>query len=82
MTRKNSLDSKDAVLLDALIRKYEDTSAKVQSHKKVINAYGNISDISAVPEIVSARQNHLLIALDQLASAGEKALSECMAKIQ
>jgi hypothetical protein len=82
VTRKNSLDSKDAVLLDALIRKYEDTSAKVQSHKKVINAYGNISDISAVPEIVSARQNHLLIALDQLASAGEKALSECMATIQ
>ena len=82
MTRKNSRYSKGVDLFVALLQKYEDASAKVQSQKTVIKAYENITDISAVTEIVSARQDQLLIALDQLASIGEKAFAECKIKIQ
>lgn len=82
MTRKNRQDSKNVDLLDALLQKYEDASAKVQSHRTVIKAYENIPDISVVTEIVSARQSHILIALDQLANAGEKVVTECTIKIQ
>lgn len=82
MTRKSSRDSKDVGLLDTLLQKYEDASAKVQSHKTVIRAYANVPDISAVTKIVSARQSLLLIALDQLANAGGKVLTECTIKIQ
>ena len=82
MTVKNNQDSKDVDLLDALLQKYEDASAKVQSHRTVIKAYENIPDISAATEFVSARQSQLLIALDQLASAGGKVLAECTVKIQ
>lgn len=82
MTRKNNQDSKDVSLLDVLLQKYEDASVKVQSHKTVIKAYENILDISAVTEIVSARQSQLLIALDQLVSAGGKVLAEYTIKIQ
>lgn len=82
MTRKNKQDFKDVSLLDVLLQKYEDASVKVQSHKTVIKAYENILDISAVTEIVSARQSQLLIALDQLVSAGGKVLAEYTIKIQ
>lgn len=82
MTRKNNQDSKNVSLLDVLLQKYEDASVKVQSHKTVIKAYENILDISAVTEIVSARQSQLLIALDQLVSAGGKVLAEYTIKIQ
>ena len=64
----------DVDLLDALLQKYEDTFAKVLSHRTVIKAYQNIPDISAATEMVSARQGQLLIALNQLASAGDKAV--------
>ncbi len=82
MTRKNSHDSRNIDLLEALLQKHEDALAKVQSHKTVIKAYNNITDISAATEIVSARQGQLLSALNQLASVGEKALAECMTRIQ
>ena len=72
----------DVDLLDALLQKYEDTSAKVLSHRTVIKAYQNIPDISAATEMVSARQGQLLIALNQLASAGDKAVAGCTTKIQ
>lgn len=82
MTRKNNQDSKDVDLLDTLVQKCEDTSAKVQSHRTVIKAYENIPDVSAATEIVRARQSQLLIALDQLASAGGKVVAECTIKIR
>ena len=82
MIRKNSPDSKDVDLLDTLLQKYGDASAKVQSHRTVIKAYENIPDISAATEIVRARRGQLLIALDQLANAGGKVLDECKIKIQ
>lgn len=82
MTRKNSHESRGADLLVALLQKYEDASTKVQSQKTVLKAYKSITDISAATEIVSAKQDQLLMALDQLASAGGKALAECKVKIQ
>ncbi len=82
MTRKNSHVSKNTDLLATLMQKYEDASLKVQSQKTVIKAYENITDISAVTKIVSAKQDQLLIALDQLASVGGKALAVCKIKIQ
>ena len=82
MTRKNRQDSNNVDLLDALLQKYEDASAKVQSHRTVIKAYENIPDISVATEIVSARQSQILIALDQLASTGEKVVAECTIKMQ
>jgi len=82
VTRKNRQDSNNVDLLDALLQKYEDASAKVQSHRTVIKAYENIPDISVATEIVSARQSQILIALDQLASTGEKVVAECTIKMQ
>jgi hypothetical protein len=82
VTNKNSQKPRDVDLLDALLQTYEDASAKVQSHKTVIKAYGNIIDISGVSEIVSVKHGHLLMALEQLASAGEKALTECITTIK
>ena len=82
MTRKNSPDLPVADLLDGLLQKYEDASANVQSHQTVIKAYGNIADMSAVAEVVKARQDLLLMAFEQQASIGGKVFAELTMKVQ
>ena len=82
MTRKNSHGSSGVDQLHALLQKHEAAFAKVQSHKTVIKAYENIANIAVATEIISVKQSELLIALDQLSSAGRKALAECTVTIQ